>query len=77
MKPATSSFASEKIRDLNISPKTLAVIRDGLMGVVHDPTGTATRVKIEGLTVGGKTGTAQVVSRRFASGREEDYTLEI
>jgi len=62
---------SEKIRDLPVSPKTLAFIREALMGVVHDPTGTATKVKIEGITIGGKTGTAQVVSRRLASGGED------
>ncbi len=62
---------SKKIRDLPVSPKTLAFIREALMGVVHDPTGTATRVKIDGLTIGGKTGTAQVVSRRLASGGED------
>ena len=63
--------ASEKIHDLQVSQKTLAFIREALMGVVHDPTGTATRVKIDGLTIGGKTGTAQVVSRRLASGGED------
>jgi penicillin-binding protein 2 len=62
---------AEKIRDLHVSPKTLSFIREALMGVVHDPTGTATRVKIDGLTIGGKTGTAQVVSRRLASGGED------
>ena len=46
------------------------------MGVVHDPTGTATRVKIEGLTIGGKTGTAQVVSRRLGF-RRRRLSLEI
>ncbi len=67
----TTLVSSEKIRDLTVSPKTLAFIREALMGVVHDPTGTATKVKIEGLTIGGKTGTAQVVSRRLASGGED------
>jgi penicillin-binding protein 2 len=67
----TTPIVSEKIRDLKVSPKTMAFIREALMGVVHDPTGTATKVKIEGLTIGGKTGTAQVVSRRLASGGED------
>jgi penicillin-binding protein 2 len=66
-----TSFENEKIWDLNISPKTLSFIKEALLGVVHDPTGTATKVKIEGLTIGGKTGTAQVVSRQLASGGED------
>lgn len=65
------SFENEKLRDLPVSPKTLSFIKDALRGVVQDPTGTATRVRIEGLTIGGKTGTAQVVSRRLSSGEED------
>ena len=39
----------------------LEIIKEGLVGVVHGKRGTARKVKIEGLTIGGKTGTAQVV----------------
>ena len=67
-----TSFETEKLRDLPVSPKTITFIKEALMGVVHDPTGTATRVRIEGLTIGGKTGTAQVVSLRLIPSREED-----
>ena len=65
-------FETEKLRDLPVSPKTINFIKEAIMGVVHDPTGTATKVRIEGLTIGGKTGTAQVVSSRFVASREED-----
>ena len=65
-------FETEKLRELHISPKTIAFIKEALMGVVHDPTGTATKVRIDGLTIGGKTGTAQVVSRRFVPEKEEN-----
>ena len=64
-------FQTEK-RALPVSPKTIAFIKEALMGVVHDPTGTATKVRIDGLTIGGKTGTAQVVGRRFVASKEED-----
>jgi len=45
------------------SAASLALVRDGLVAVVNSPGGTAGRVKIPGITVAGKTGTAQVVHR--------------
>lgn len=44
-----------------VSRSTLDIIKDGLVGVVNEPGGTGGRSRLEGIAVGGKTGTAQVV----------------
>lgn len=49
-----------KVVSTPISPKTAAEMRGMLMGVVG-PGGTARRARVEGYTVAGKTGTAQIV----------------
>ena len=47
-----------------ISPHTLALIRQGLWEVVHTDTGTAKGARFFDLHISGKTGTAQVISRK-------------
>jgi penicillin-binding protein 2 len=41
--------------------KMLALIREGLVAAVNDPRGTGGKARLQKVTVGGKTGTAQVV----------------
>lgn len=48
---------------LGISPRTLALVREAMTGVVETDRGTARRARVPGVQVAGKTGTAQVVSR--------------
>lgn len=52
------------MRRADIKPETLEIVRDGLKGVVNEPGGTGWAAKSNITTVGGKTGTAQVVSLR-------------
>ena len=49
----------------------LPIVEDGLFGVVQGKRGTARNVRIEGLTVAGKTGTAQVVRLAQYKGMKE------
>ena len=55
------SVEPETVRALNLSPSTLSFIKGALVGVVQEPTGTGRAARVRGITVAGKTGTAQVV----------------
>ena len=49
---------------LPVSRKTLEIVRKGLWDVVNHARGTARRVRIKGLDISGKTGTAQLFGRK-------------
>jgi len=66
------AFEAEKIKALTVSPATLSFIRDALTGVVNEPSGTGSKAKIPNILVGGKTGTAQVISKRSVTEKYED-----
>jgi penicillin-binding protein 2 len=49
---------------LPASKETLALVQEGLLEVVHGDRGTARRIRLKGINIAGKTGTAQVFSRK-------------
>ena len=55
-------FRPQVVRRLNFKPQTLALLKKALCGAVNEPRGTGRAARLKYVTVGGKTGTAQVVS---------------
>ncbi len=58
------SFEKQVIGRLPARPEHLALVRKGLWDVVNSPRGTARVARAQGIEISGKTGTAQVISRK-------------
>ncbi len=64
--PRTGSqlrYKAEFEQGPTLPPEKLAVVEDGMWAVVNEAGGTAYGSRVEGVEIGGKTGTAQVVGR--------------
>ncbi len=74
--PRILGQAEESI-PIKVSQRHLALVKNGMIGVVNDPQGTGKRARLVDpmIVVGGKTGTAQVVAldRRGVSKKNEDH----
>ncbi len=62
------------MQKLDSRPETLPLIRQALLGVVHEKRGTGWRARLKTIKIAGKTGTVQVVGlRKFPKGAEIPY----
>jgi len=66
------------VRNLNINPSHLALVKQGLYNVIQAPRGTAKLARVKGFSVSGKTGTAQNSALKLTKGfdkSELDFQL--
>lgn len=68
----------EGMKSVQIRPEHLEIVRQALIGVVNAPRGTGKKAALKGLSVAGKTGTAQVVAleKEKMFGDEKNVPLE-
>lgn len=60
---------------IRADPQNLEIIKRALYGVVDEPKGTAHKVKIDGVRIAGKTGTAQVVKLDLEKNYENEEDI--
>lgn len=58
-------FPSVNLKQYKLSHNTLSFLKAALTGVVNDPNGTGFRAKTDQVLVAGKTGTAQIASKKL------------
>jgi penicillin-binding protein 2 len=65
----------EVLHQLPLKPQHLAIVRQGLWGVVNDPKGTGKKAHHEHIAIAGKTGTAQVVRLEQSGPRQRQEQI--
>lgn len=62
-KPTLKKTNQTPSRIINLKPETIRIIKDALLGVVNESSGTAQGARSSLVAIGGKTGTSQVVGK--------------
>ncbi|TYR82227.1 penicillin-binding transpeptidase domain-containing protein [Priestia megaterium] len=57
--------------------ETAMLIRDGLIGVIEEPSGTAKEARIKGVQLAGKTGTAELKKSQGDTGKENGWFVAV
>jgi len=55
-------FGPQRLSEIPARPETLRLVQQALWGVVNEPHGTGWRARLESVSIGGKTGTVQVIA---------------
>ncbi len=63
-------------RKIDINPENIELVKQALIAVVNDPGGTGKRSRVDGVTVAGKTGTAQVINLQKAKSMSPDGKVQ-
>ncbi len=69
-------YKVETRQGLALSAEKAAIVKNGMWAVVNEPGGTAFLSRVPGLDAAGKTGTAQVVGRDSAAGKDPKGRFE-
>lgn len=75
VRPHVAAGTAASTREIDVSPRVLATIREALWAAVNARRGTGGAARVDGIEVAGKTGTAQVVEQRTWT-RSEDLPFE-